>query len=369
MQEFGMATPNKKVLCYLCDMPRYPWAVLMEFSEPVCRGCVNYEGPERIDGIIESARKMKRSFMLAEMSRQGQVRPSSSTREVYLNGNGSNDGRYMVTPSPVPSVGGGGLKRPTDDPLPNQHRKMTAAEFLSRSQMMSGPALSDSGVNGVRGIQINGFNHNPSRSSIDAQTEKVKAALIKGSSYDGPKTSGSESSGRLSRPGSEPGLSPHPQTNQGAASCSRQVTSSSELDNKEGPKQDLTDGLPNNPHLKCTICSQRLEDTHFVQCPTNQNHKFCFPCSADSIKKQGPNTEVFCPSGERCPLAGSNVPWAFMQGEISTILEPVNGQQEDEMELEESGESDSDTDEGIISDIGTICDKDPTDEETEDQDE
>lgn len=37
------------------------------------------------------------------------------------------------------------------------------------------------------------------------------------------------------------------------------------------------------------------------------------------------------------------------------------------MELEESGESD--TDEGIISDIGTICDKDTTDEETEDQDE
>ena len=36
------------------------------------------------------------------------------------------------------------------------------------------------------------------------------------------------------------------------------------------------------------------------------------------------------------------------------------------MELEESGESD--TDEGIISDIGTICDKDTTDEETEDQD-
>jgi len=29
---------------------------------------------------------------------------------------------------------------------------------------------------------------------------------------------------------------------------------------------------------------------------------------------------VFCPSGERCPLQGSNVPWAFMQGEISTIL-------------------------------------------------
>ena len=102
---------------------------------------------------------------------------------------------------------------------------------------------------------------------------------------------------------------------------------------------DITDSLPNNPLLKCNLCSQRLEDTHFVQvelnifknyfyfissyfqCPTVGHHKFCFPCSADSIKKQGANQEVFCPSGERCPLSGSNVPWAFMQGEITTILQ------------------------------------------------
>merc|ERR1719433_536801 len=84
---------------------------------------------------------------------------------------------------------------------------------------------------------------------------------------------------------------------------------------------DITDGLPNNPSLKCNLCAQRLEDTHFVQCPTVGHHKFCFPGSADSIKKQGSNTEVFCPSGDRCPLAGSNVPWAFMQGEITTILQ------------------------------------------------
>ncbi|XP_039293757.1 interferon regulatory factor 2-binding protein 1 [Nilaparvata lugens] len=72
--------------------------------------------------------------------------------------------------------------------------------------------------------------------------------------------------------------------------------------------------------LKCTLCQERLEDTHFVQCPSVPHHKFCFPCSRDSIKRQGAGSEVYCPSGEKCPLANSSVPWAFMQGEIATIL-------------------------------------------------
>ncbi|XP_036392432.1 interferon regulatory factor 2-binding protein 1 [Megalops cyprinoides] len=72
--------------------------------------------------------------------------------------------------------------------------------------------------------------------------------------------------------------------------------------------------------LCCTICHERLEDTHFVQCPSVPGHKFCFPCTRDFIRGQGAGSEVYCPSGEKCPLVGSNVPWAFMQGEISTIL-------------------------------------------------
>ena len=72
--------------------------------------------------------------------------------------------------------------------------------------------------------------------------------------------------------------------------------------------------------LKCTLCNERLEDTHFVQCPSIHQHKFCFPCSRDSIKMQGAGNEVYCPSQKKCPLVGSSVPWAFMQNEIATIL-------------------------------------------------
>ncbi|XP_005986494.1 probable E3 ubiquitin-protein ligase IRF2BPL [Latimeria chalumnae] len=85
--------------------------------------------------------------------------------------------------------------------------------------------------------------------------------------------------------------------------------------------QNIPDSpMANSGPLCCTICHERLEDTHFVQCPSVPNHKFCFPCSRDSIKAQGATGEVYCPSGEKCPLVGSNVPWAFMQGEIATIL-------------------------------------------------
>lgn len=72
--------------------------------------------------------------------------------------------------------------------------------------------------------------------------------------------------------------------------------------------------------LCCTLCQEHLEDTHFVQCPSVPLHKFCFPCTRGFIRSQDPGGEVYCPSGERCPLTGSTVPWAFMQGEISTIL-------------------------------------------------
>lgn len=254
-----MSTTNsKKVLCYLCDMPRYPWAILTEFSEPVCRGCVNYEGPERIDGILENARKMKRAYALADMVGTSNSRPPSTNREQINFSNGGLD-RYLSGSSSSPGLTNG-VKRPAEDIQGPQQRKMATTELMI-------------GVNGI-GANTNGLGlRGLSVSSGSSSTSDVKKSLNRNGSFE----------------------------------------------TKSVP--DIADGLPNNPLLKCNLCAQRLEDTHFVQCPTVGHHKFCFPCSADSIKKQGANNEVFCPSGERCPLAGSNVPWAFMQGEITTILQ------------------------------------------------
>ena len=78
---------------------------------------------------------------------------------------------------------------------------------------------------------------------------------------------------------------------------------------------------PTEPNMVCLLCHKILEYTRFVQCPTHIPHKFCFSCSRESIVlQQAKSSDVYCPSGMRCLVAGSTIPWAFMEQEISTIL-------------------------------------------------
>lgn len=305
----------------------------MEFAEPVCRGCVNYEGPDRLDLIIENARKMKRAFAMGDLMSTGQIRregggsqpgsrPPSTHREI--NGQISMDGgRYLMSSGPNPTQG---LKRSLED-LSNgpQQRKIPATDLqMARSQILNG--LGDqAGLNGVGGRQQQLNSSLPigqPRQSVDKQAEMVTATLSRGNSFDSSKARGlgSASASPLAAIAGSP-INPQSQKSPIdplAPSPMARVGSPTDL---EGPEV----GPDGNPLLRCTICNQRLEDTHFVQCPTKAIHKFCFPCSKDSIRKQGAGSEVFCPSGEKCPLSGSNIPWAFMQGEITTILAEKGG--------------------------------------------
>merc|ERR1719228_170618 len=147
------------------------------------------------------------------------------------------------------------------------------------------------GVSVSGAMQLQGMPMGPQKMQVNNELKQIKLGLP------------------TSRPSSAHTTGPSgPSTPQG--SRPDQVSSSS-----NGAGELTTDGAP---LLKCTNCRGKLEDTHFVQCPSNLAHKFCFSCCRDSIIKQG--NEAYCPSGDKCPLQGSNVPWAFMQEEIETIL-------------------------------------------------
>ena len=72
----------------------------------------------------------------------------------------------------------------------------------------------------------------------------------------------------------------------------------------------------------CFICKSVLEESHFIQCPAVSRHRFCFYCTSKVIDKQlmgNGSGEVHCPSGDNCPVAGSTVPWAFFESEMTAV--------------------------------------------------
>uniref|UniRef100_A0A0M3JS88 IRF-2BP1_2 domain-containing protein n=1 Tax=Anisakis simplex TaxID=6269 RepID=A0A0M3JS88_ANISI len=325
--------------CFLCDLPRWPWAMCNDFIEPVCRGCVNYEGADRIENVIESARQMKRihGFAVGEVINNVALRNTSLTqKEALLQ---TNAGRY----SPISTLNRSttnnaiiqnslqqhsNLANATTLPLPQlpQLNQLTEALVQQQQRFMNlsavaavarvfpnlvassvanllpanvsaGIGLSRKREHDLEDIKADNIYNKVQRGYIilcNARGKKEKMKVYKG---DAQTTSVSPTS-------------THSPDNP-----------SNNINNRRAYNSNLHSyRFSGERVLKCTLCHERLEDTHFVQCPSVSAHKFCFPCSRESIKKQSNAQEVYCPSGDKCPLVGSQTPWAFMQNEIATIL-------------------------------------------------
>ncbi|XP_032367962.1 interferon regulatory factor 2-binding protein 1 [Etheostoma spectabile] len=384
-----MSSPSssRRQWCYLCDLPKMPWTVVWDFSEVVCRGCVNYEGANQIEFLITNARHLKRTHGMQD----GNVRsPGPSPNKHGTSGRGDVDGgrqhmdrfdrggRGESTVSAI-RVPPNGLHRDGQHPQelnrqspsgsrrpmlgaaipPNlvsqsiagiPHGLLTGmpAGLTARTAPMSSPMIFPAPVLAEMSRRQLGMGIAPfitpelerelSSSQNQPKMQTQIHTAVAGSSASkstGIPSSTSTLAGGVSqtspKPASSPARQPRPLTARsggeplGSSTSAEAATTAAALPHSGA--SELGSASASSTHstgntLSCTLCHERLEDTHFVQCPSVPGHRFCFPCTRVYIQSRRGDGEVYCPSGERCPLDNSpnSPPWAFMQGEVSTIL-------------------------------------------------
>lgn len=391
-----MSSPSssRRQWCYLCDLPKMPWTVVWDFSEVVCRGCVNYEGANQIEFLIASARQLKRTHGMQD----GNVRspgPSPNKHGTSARGEVAADGgrphgdrferggRGEITASTI-RVPPNGLHR--DGQPPQEVNRQSPSG--SRRSMISAAIPPNLVTQSIAGIPPGILAGMPAGmpAGLTARTAPMSSPMIfpapvlaemsrrqlgismgitpfiapelereLSSSQNQPKTqthtvvAGSSTSKSTSlasssfsmaggvsqtspKPASSPARQPRPLTARSGgeplgSSTSAEAATTAAAALPHSGASELASASANNSHsagnsLSCTLCHERLEDTHFVQCPSVPGHRFCFPCTRGYIQSRHGDGEVYCPSGERCPLDTSpnSPPWAFMQGEITTIL-------------------------------------------------
>lgn len=143
---------GKREKCFLCDLPKAAWTILADFSEQVCRGCVNYEGVDRVEDAIEQSKRLRHM----ESSALGSVTGSySAKRDVHGDGKGTDYGGVFRNGGAAPSFssassildGANGGVRSIEHPLD---------DFASSVSPYGADSASRGYGGGVRVVDMNG---------------------------------------------------------------------------------------------------------------------------------------------------------------------------------------------------------------------
>ena len=182
------------------------------------------------------------------------------------------------------------------------------------------PTIPPATLNATRGFLKNNLFNRKRRSSNEEEDKDAEARKERRLQENGVEN---VSNGHQSPKAQSPRSPPHaasgsPRTSNGVGSNPTSPHSPAAAAKQASSPSRLS---PTEPSMICLLCHRTLEDTRFVQCPSQTQHKFCFSCSRESIvQQQGKSSDVYCPSGMRCLVTGSTTPWAFMEQEITTIL-------------------------------------------------